>query len=148
MKKEEQINKSRRKSSIISGRSQSIELLDRSPLNDISKLDRDSGFDEQDFRCERLHSSYDDNSSVSSLKSARSSIGRSLSSDLNGQTYRENKAYELRLKALDSTRISNEQSGFNSRRNLNFSSTRTHETISPTVHKYRKNHQKNFYLKH
>jgi hypothetical protein len=152
VKKEEQINKSHRKSSIISRRSQSIELFDKSPLNDISKLDRDSGFDEQDFRCERLQSSYDDNSSVSSLKSARSSIGRSLSSDLNGQIYRENKAYELRLKALDYTRILNEQSSqdsrLNSRKNFNYTSTRTNETISPIVHKYRKNTQQNFYLRH
>jgi len=152
VKKDEQINKSNRKSSIISRRSQSIELFDKNPLNDISKLDRDSGFDEQDFHCERLQSSYDDNSSVSSLKSARSSIGRSLSSDLNGQIYRENKAYELRLKALDYTRILNEQSSqdsrLNSRKNFNYTSTRTNETISPIVRKYRKNTQQNFYLKH
>lgn len=141
---EEEIRKTKRKSSIISQRSQSIELFDKSPLTDISKLDRDSGFDEQDFRCERLHSSYDDNSSLSSLPSRRSSIGRSLSSDLNGHIYRENKAYELRLKALDSTRNLNEQQS--TRRNLNsFSTTRPNETI---VHKYRKNQQQNFYLKH
>jgi hypothetical protein len=152
LKKEELVNKSRRKSAINSQRSQSIELLDKSPLNDISKLDRDSGFDEQDFRCERLQSSYDDNSSVSSLKTSRSSIARSLSSDLNGQTYRENKAYELRLKALDYTRILNEQSShdkrLNTRRNFNYTSTRTNEMITPIVHKYRKNNQQNFYLKH
>jgi len=152
MKKEEQTIKSPRKSSTMSQRSQSIELLDRSPLNDTSKLDRDSGFDEQDFCCERLHSSYDDNSSASSLKSARSSITRSLSSDLNGQTYRENKAYELRLKALDYTRILNEQSTqdsrLNSRKNFNYTSTRTNDTNHSTGHKYRKNNRQNFYLKH
>jgi len=83
IRKEEQENLTHRQSS------QSIELFDKSPLSDMSKLDRDSGFDEQDFHAERLQSSYDDNSSVSSLKSARSSISRSLSSDLNGQVYRE-----------------------------------------------------------
>jgi hypothetical protein len=148
VKKEEQIQKSRRKSSGNSRRSKSTEFFDKSPLNDMSKLDRDSGFDEQDFHCERLQSSYDDNSSVSSLKS---SINRSLSSDLNGQTYRENKAYELRLKALDSARILNEQSTqdsrLNGRKNFNYPSTRTNELYSPTNHKYRKNIPKNFYLK-
>jgi hypothetical protein len=154
VKKEEQINKPYHKpsSSSSSRRSRSTDLFDKNPLNDISKLDRDSGFDEQDFRCERLHSSYDDNSSVSSIKSARSSISRSLSSDLNGQTYRENKAYELRLKALDYTRILNEQtsqdSRLNSRKNFNYTSTRTPDPLSPTTHKYRKNNQLNFYLKH
>ena len=152
-KEEEEIQKSRRKSSTTSRRSQSIELYDKSPLNDISKLDRDSGFDEQDFRCERLHSSYDDNSSLSSLKSARSSLHRSLSSDLNGHTYRENKAYELRLKALDYTRALNEQSSQDSRlklpRNFNYLSTRTTDSSHPTTtHRYRKNNQQNFYLKH
>jgi hypothetical protein len=152
VKKEEQINKIYHKPSSSSQRSHSTDLFDKNPLNDISKLDRDSGFDEQDFRCERLHSSYDDNSSVSSIKSARSSISRSLSSDLNGQTYRENKAYELRLKALDYTRILNDQSSqdlrSNSRKNFNYTSTRTNDPISPTTHKYRKNSQSNFYLKY
>ena len=111
VKKEEQSQKSRRKSSGNSHRSKSTEFFDKSLLNDMSKLDRDSGFDEQDFRCERLQSSYDDNSSVSSVKSIHSSINRSVSSDLNGQTYRENKAYELRLKALDSNRTLADQCG-------------------------------------
>jgi hypothetical protein len=151
VKKEEQTQKSHRKPSDNSRRSKSTEFFDKSPLNDMSKLDRDSGFDEQDFRCERLQSSYDDNSSISSLKSARSSINRSLSSDLNGQTYRENKAYELRLKALDSTRTLINQSGqdakSNSRKNIHYPSTRSNEVYSPTNHKYRKNIPKNFYLK-
>ena len=152
VKKEEIAEKNPRKSSTTimtnTRRAKSTELLDRSPLNDMSKLDRDSGFDEQDFRCERLQSSYDDNSSVSSLKSARSSTGRSLSSDLNGQIYRENKAYELRLKALDQTRIQQEQSAqdwkFNPHRTMQ---TRSNESSS-TIHKYRKNIAQNFYLKH
>jgi hypothetical protein len=149
IKKEEQIH---RKSSAVAQRSQSTDLFDKHPSSDSSKLDRDSGFDEQDFRCERLHSSYDDNSSVSSLKSVQSSIGRSLSSDLNGQTYRENKAYELRLKALDYTRTLNQQliqdPRLNSRRNFNYTSTRTNETNYPITHRYKKNNQLNFYLKY
>ena len=75
------------------GNAQSTEVLD------ISKLDRDSGFDEQDFRRERLHSNGDDNSSISSIPSARSSTARSVTSD-----YRENKSYELRMKKLDAKR--------------------------------------------
>ncbi|CAF2872250.1 unnamed protein product [Rotaria sp. Silwood2] len=149
--KQEQINKKRRKTTTITQRSQSTEFFDKSFLNDTSKLDRDSGFDEQDFRCERSHSSYDDNSSISSIKSVRSSIARSLSSDLNGQTYRENKAYELRLKALDHTKNLNEQiiqdPRLNVRRNFNYASTRANDTIYSTTHKYRKNSQPNFYLK-
>ncbi|CAF0773702.1 unnamed protein product [Rotaria sp. Silwood1] len=149
--KENQINKRHRKTAVVTQRSQSTELFDKSFLNDTSKLDRDSGFDEQDFRCERSHSSYDDNSSISSIKSVRSSMARSLSSDLNGQAYRENKAYELRLKALDYTKILNEQviqdPRLNIRRNFNYTSTRTNDTIHPTTHKYRKNSQSNFYLK-
>jgi len=112
-----------RKSSNFSQRSQSTECIDKNPFN----LDRDSGFDEQDFRSERLHSSYDDNSSLSSVKSARSSSHqRSISSDLNNPIYRENKAYELRLKAL------------------NDQSTRT----MPIVHRYRKNTQANIYMRY
>lgn len=149
VKKEEIIENNPRKSTANNTRrAKSIEMLDRSPLTDMSKLDRDSGFDEQDFRCERLQSSYDDNSSVSSLKSARSSTGRSLSSDLNGQIYRENKAYELRLKALDQTRIQQEHSAqdwkFNSPRS---SQPRSNESSS-IIHKYRKNIAQNFFLKH
>ena len=148
---EERIDKPYRKSSAIAQRSLSTELLNKNSSNDPSKLDRDSGFDEQDFRCERSHSSHDDNSSISSVKSARSSIVHSLSSDLNGQIYRENKAYELRLKALDHTRILNEQSiqdpRLKSPRNFNYISTRTNNTIHSTSHKYRKNSQSNFYLK-
>lgn len=149
MKKEEAAENIAQKSSTTNNRrSKSIELLEKNPLNDMSKLDRDSGFDEQDFRCERLQSSYDDNSSVSSLKSVRSSTGRSLSSDLNGQIYRENKAYELRLKALDHTRMQHEQSAqdwkFHPHRNLPLRSNEP----SSTTHKYRKNIPQNYYLKH
>ena len=125
MAKEERICKTtiQRKSSNFSQRSQSTECIDKNPFN----LDRDSGFDEQDFRSERLHSSYDDNSSLSSVKSARSSSHqRSISSDLNNPIYRENKAYELRLKAL------------------NDQSTRT----MPIVHRYRKNTQANIYMRY
>ncbi|CAF0805728.1 unnamed protein product [Rotaria sordida] len=153
VKKEAQINKTHRKTTTTTNkqRSQSAELFNKNFLNDTSKLDRDSGFDEQDFRCERSHSSYDDNSSLSSMKSVRSSITRSLSSDLNGQTYRENKAYELRLKALDYTKILNEQyvqdPRLNRRRNFNYTSTRTNNTNQLTTHKYKKNSQTNSYLK-
>ena len=82
--------------SISRRRSQSSELLE--PTIDTSKLDRDSGFDEQDFRRERLHSNGDDNSSVSSVRSARSSTN-----------YKENKSYELRLKKMNLKRQSIEQ---------------------------------------
>ncbi|CAF4338621.1 unnamed protein product, partial [Adineta steineri] len=71
VKKEEPLNKQRRKSTIATQRSKSSELVDK--ITDTSKLDRDSGFDEQDFRTERLHSIGDDNSSVSSMRSAKSS---------------------------------------------------------------------------
>jgi hypothetical protein len=71
---------------------------------------------------------------------------------LNGQIYRENKAFELRLKALDYTPILNERSiqdsRLNARKNFNYPITRTNEPYSPTVHKYRKNIRLNFYLKH
>jgi len=60
----------------------------------------------------------------------------------------KNKAYELRLKALDYTRTLNEQSTQNSRRNFNYTSSKPPETIYPTAHKYRKNNQQNYYLKH
>lgn len=149
MKKEEIAEKNARKSSITNTRrSKSIELLEKSPLNDMSKLDRDSGFDEQDFRCERLQSSYDDNSSVSSLKSVRSSTGRSLASDLNGQIYRENKAYELRLKALDHTRMQHEQSAQDWKLHPHRNPLTRSNEPSSTTHKYRKNTPQNYYLKH
>ncbi|CAM4779929.1 unnamed protein product [Rotaria magnacalcarata] len=150
-KEEQQLNKPHRKLSTVTQRSQSIELFDKNPMNDPSRLDRDSGFDEQDFRCERSHSSYDDNSSLSSVKSVRSSIARSVSSDLNGQSYRENKAYELRVKALDNTRLLNEQyvqdARLNARKNFRYPTARTNNTVLPTTHKYKKNSQPNFYLK-
>ncbi|CAF4970107.1 unnamed protein product, partial [Rotaria socialis] len=61
LKKEEQAAKQRRKPlTATTKRAQSSETIDK--MNDISKLDRDSGFDEQDFRRERLHSNGDDNS--------------------------------------------------------------------------------------
>ncbi|CAF0993741.1 unnamed protein product [Adineta ricciae] len=148
---EKPIIKTHRKPTVASQRSQSTDLFEKTPYNDISKLDRDSGFDEQDFRCERLHSSYDDNSSISSLKSARNSIGRSLSSDLNGQTYRENKAYELRLKALDHTRFMNEQSAqdprLQIRRNFNYLAIRAKDTNCAATHIYKKNAHLNLYFK-
>ncbi|CAF3544721.1 unnamed protein product [Adineta steineri] len=152
IKIEEKTIKSYRKPSPGTQRSKSTDLLDKNQHNDISKLDRDSGFDEQDFRCERLHSSYDDNSSFSSLKSGRNSVGRSLSSDLNGQIYRENKAYELRLKALDYTRILNEQSAHDPRlyirRNFNYVSTRTNDISQLSTHRYKKNTQLNLFSKY
>lgn len=77
-------------------RSQSSEILDLA--GDTSKIDRDSGFDEQDFRRERLHSNGDDNSSVSSIRSVRTPI-----------IYRENKSSELRLKKLQAKRQNSDQ---------------------------------------
>lgn len=150
IKLDEKPAQSHRRRSVASQRSQSTEVFDKNNQLDTSKLDRDSGFDEQDFRCERLHSSYDDNSSMSSLKSARNSIGRSLSSDLNGHVYRENKAYELRLKALDYSRVLNEQATqeprSNFRRNYNYLATRTNDT-APSTHRYKKNNHLNLYFK-
>ncbi len=100
MKKEERVAKTlHRKPPPAQQRSQSSELIDK--LTDISRLDRDSGFDEQDFRRERLHSNGDDNSSVSSVKSARSSTVHSINFE-----YRENKSYELRMKKLDAKKNS------------------------------------------
>jgi hypothetical protein len=129
----------RRKPVVVSQRSQSSELIEKG--NDISKLDRDSGFDEQDFRRERLHSNGDDNSSISSIKSARSSTIRSMNLDM-----RENKSYELRMKKLDAKRNSNAtNSSLTTQRNLNLSSAsrRGSESIPPipTTNKYRKNSQ-------
>ena len=124
-----------------------LDPLDRFGSHDISKLDRDSGFDEQDFRCERLHSAGDeDNSSLSSI---RSSLGHSTSSDTHQNSYRENKAYELRLKALDFTRVLNDQSSqdlrSDSRRNFNYVSTRTSIDVQPIgQHKYRKHQATNY----
>ena len=124
-----------------------LDPLDRLGFHDISKLDRDSGFDEQDFRFERLHSAGDeDNSSLSSI---RSSLGHSTSSETQQQSYRENKAYELRLKALDYTRVLNDQSSqdlrSDSRRNFNYTSTRTSIDVQPLgLHKYRKHQPANY----
>jgi hypothetical protein len=121
---------------------------DPTASHDMSKLDRDSGFDEHDFRCERLHSGGDeDNSSVSSVQSVRSSQTHSVSSDIHHHIYRENKAYELRLKALDYTRVLNEQSvqdgRMNMRRNFNYALTRTNDMNYPMAHKFKKHHQSN-----
>ena len=124
-----------------------LDPLDRMGYHDISKLDRDSGFDEQDFRCERLYSGgEEDNSSLSSI---RSSLAHSTSSDIHQQSYRENKAYELRLKALDYSRLFHEQSSqdfySNSRRNFNYASTRPTNEINPQInHKFRKHHHHHF----
>lgn len=156
LKTEEQMNKSYKKvtpTRIPSQRSKSGDLFDKNFINDTSKLDRDSGFDEHDFRCDRSHSSYDDNSSLSSIKSLKNSLVRSLSSDLNGQSYRENKASELRIKALDYTRTLNDQNLQDSRlyvrKSFNYPMTQMNNTVHPTstTHKYRKNSQPNFYLK-
>jgi hypothetical protein len=136
-KKEEQVTKQRRKPMIVTQRSQSSDVIEK--LNDISKLDRDSGFDEQDFRRERLQSNGDDNSSVSSIKSARNSIGRSMNFEI-----RENKSYELRMKKLDTKRNSIEKDlQLKTRRNINSSSRRGSELIpsTPPINKYRKNSQ-------
>jgi hypothetical protein len=139
-KKEETVNKPRRKPLPVTQRSKSSELIDK--INDISKLDRDSGFDEQDFRRERLHSNGDDNSSVSSVKSARSSTARSVNIE-----YRENKSYELRMKKLEVQKNSNEkESTLKTSRNLNTTPRRGSDAVpSPsttaTTNKYRKNSQ-------
>lgn len=76
--------------------------------NDFSRLERDSGFDEQDFQRERLQSNGDEDNS--SFSSRRSSAAQSFSSEFQSTIYRENKAYELRLKALDSNKTSLESS--------------------------------------
>jgi hypothetical protein len=137
VKKEEQSTKQRRRPILNARRSQSTELVDKT--NDTSKLDRDSGFDEQDFRRERLHSAGDDNSSVSSIKSARSSTARSM----NFET-RENKSSALRLKKFDTKRNSNEQTTpLKARRNVTSASRRGSDLIPPTppTYKYRKSSQ-------
>ncbi|CAF1015759.1 unnamed protein product [Adineta ricciae] len=128
VKKEEQVTKPQRKPMVVAQRSQSSDLLDN------SKLDRDSGFDEQDFHRERLHSIGDDNSSVSSLRSAKSSTPR-----LSTLEYKENKSYELRMKKLEAIRASTEKL----RPSLNSSLRRGSDLIPPTpsLHKYRKNSQ-------
>ena len=91
--------KQRRKPTSSAQRSRSSDLLHKT--TDMSKIDRDSGFDEQDFRRERMNSNGDDNSSLSSIKSARSSTALSTNSET-----RENKSYELRTKKLDTKRNS------------------------------------------
>lgn len=91
--------KSPRKPMSATHRSQSSDVIDKH--NDSSKLDRDSGFDEQDFRRERLNSNGDDNSSVCSMRSTRSSTARSSNLEI-----RENRSYELRMKKLDAKRMS------------------------------------------
>jgi hypothetical protein len=133
-KKEGQATKQRRKPMTVPQRSQSSDLIDKN--NDTSKLDRDSGFDEQDFRRERLNSNGDDNSSISSIKSIRSSTVRS--------EIRENKSYELRMKKLDTKRNSTDKgTPSQTRRNLDPSLRRGSELIPPTppVNKHRKNSQ-------
>lgn len=87
------VEKERRKPMVVTHRSHSTEM------SDISKLDRDSGFDEQDFRRERLLSNGDDNSSVSSVKSTRPPSARSSNLE-----YKETKSFELRMKRLDEKR--------------------------------------------
>ena len=126
-----------RKIAPLTRRSQSSELIDK--IADTSKLDRDSGFDEQDFRRERLHSNGDDVSSISSFKSARSSVAAVASRSTNFE-YRENKSYELRLKKLDAKRQSVEQeTALKSRRIRNSSSSarRSNDTL-PTAYRDRK----------
>ncbi|CAF1096378.1 unnamed protein product [Rotaria sordida] len=139
IKKEEQLTKQRRKPVLAAKRSQSSEIIDK--INDISKLDRDSGFDEQDFRRERLQSSNgDDNSSISSIKSPRSSISHS-----NNFEYKENKAYELRMKKLDINKrnLNEKESTIKIGRNFNTSTKHTNDIASPitSTNKYRKNSQ-------
>ena len=110
-------------------RSQSTEILNKKQQNDLSKLDRDSGFDEQDFRRERLLSTGDDNSSVSSFRISRPSSTVRLE-------YKENKSYELRMKKLEEKR--------------RLSLTTTAITPTPPVsmtNRYRKNSQTNIILK-
>jgi hypothetical protein len=136
-KKEEQVIKQRRKPISVTQRSQSSEIIEK--LNDTSKLDRDSGFDEQDFRRERLQSNGDDNSSISSIKSTKMSTARSMNFEI-----RENKSYELRMKKLDTKRNSIENDlQLKTRRNINSSSRRGSELVSstPPINKYRKNSQ-------
>ena len=136
-KKEGQVTKQRRKPMIATHRSKSSDLIDKN--NDTSKLDRDSGFDEQDFRRERLNSNGDDNSSISSIKSTRSSTPRAVNSAI-----RENKSYELRMKKLDAKRNSTDKgTPSQTRQNLDSSSRRGSELIPPTppVNKHRKNSQ-------
>ncbi|CAF0724171.1 unnamed protein product [Didymodactylos carnosus] len=131
--------------------SQSTEVLSNSTKNNNIKhrsnhlaYDRDSGFDEQDFRRERLRSEDDSSSIVSDGSTFRSSYG--------DVKYRENKAYELRLKALDFTKILNEKhaqeprmKSLHNRRNYNYAETKGSEVIygtTPRVRlsgKYRKN---------
>jgi hypothetical protein len=83
-----------------------------------------------------LNSNGDDNSSISSIKSIRSSTVRS--------EIRENKSYELRMKKLDAKRNSTDKgTPSQTRRNLDSSSRRGSELIPPTppVNKHRKNSQ-------
>ncbi|CAF3729112.1 unnamed protein product [Rotaria sp. Silwood1] len=138
VKKEEQLTtKQRRKPLLAVKRSQSSECIDK--IHDISKIDRDSGFDEQDFRRERLQSNGDDNSSISSIKSPRNLTINSTNFD-----YRENKAYELRMKKLDIKRNTSEkESSIKIGRNLNSSTKRTNTTNLPipSSYKYRRNSQ-------
>ena len=132
-RKDDPTNKSRRKPMTVTSRSQSSDMLDKHP--DISKLDRDSGFDEQDFRRERLNSNGDDNSSVSSIRSARSSTARSMNFEI-----RENKSFELRMKKLDTKRNSPLPA---TRRISTSNSRRASDCIPPTppTSKSRKNSQ-------
>lgn len=126
LKKEEQLSKQRHKPTVITKRTQSSEIIEK--LNDSSRLDRDSGFDEQDFRRERLQSNGDDNSSISSIKSPKiPATARSLNLD-----YKENKAYELRMKKLDPKRNTNDkESPVKSARNSAPSTRRTSDAILP-----------------
>lgn len=132
-RKDDSTNKQRRKPMSVTSRSQSSDMIDKQI--DISKLDRDSGFDEQDFRRERLNSNGDDNSSISSIRSARSSTARSINFEI-----RENKSFELRMKKLDAKR----NSPLPTRRISTSTSRRTSDCIPPTPPpsmKHRKNSQ-------
>ena len=126
--------KSPRKPMAATHRSQSSDMIDKH--NDSSKLDRDSGFDEQDFRRERLNSNGDDNSSICSMRSTRSSTARSSNFEI-----RENRSYELRMKKLDAKRMSSpapipRTSVSTSRRGSELSIPPT-----PPTSRYRKNSQ-------
>lgn len=135
LRKGDSTSKSPRKPMLVPHRSQSSDMIDKH--NDSSKLDRDSGFDEQDFRRERLNSNGDDNSSICSMRSTRSSTVRSSNIEI-----RENRSYELRMKKLDAKRMSSpapiqRTSLSTSRRGSELAIPPT----PPTTTKYRKNSQ-------
>ncbi|CAF0977157.1 unnamed protein product [Didymodactylos carnosus] len=126
-------------------RCQSTEILSSETKNNNMKhrsnhlaYDRDSGFDEQDFRRERLRSEDDSSSLISGGSTFRLSYGDA--------KYRENKAYELRLKALDFTKLLNEQTvheprlqSLHNKRNYNYAETKGSEVIYGTTPRIRLN---------